>query len=388
MRKKTRENVQTLWIQRGALCLALALAVGACQNRMNINGSLTGNSSNSTNSTSGPVGTFSIQTASPTAFNLGTSQTVSGTITADSNYTGTVSLSVSEPELALIDKGQAIGFTVSPSTVSLTPGSSANFSVTVNVGTMAPDFTSSMFHVVGVDTSHPAGQSFLTSVQVNLQVNAVYIVNILKGAESGIPEKWTVPANSTVSFANHPGGLTVSFNDLDTNTQFPPRIHSTAGSGTILHQPGDLNPSLDGTNPNPTGGTYTQTVTTQSEAADTIYDHNNESAGDGGRTFVFNVPVVAPSPTPSSNPNATFGYINTNVIQATCVNCHNPSTKAGGYDFTTYSGVDSAVKAGSSITSPLYLSVQSGSMPQGGSPLSSALIQDINDWINSGAPNN
>jgi hypothetical protein len=91
----------------------------------------------------------------------------------------------------------------------------------------------------------------------------------------------------------------------------------------------------------------------------------------------------------TNNPNATFSYINTNILQPKCVSCHNQNNQAGNVNLSSYSSVLNQVKVNSAATSPLYISVApGGNMPQGGSPLSAGLVQDISDWINSGAKNN
>lgn len=92
-------------------------------------------------------------------------------------------------------------------------------------------------------------------------------------------------------------------------------------------------------------------------------------------------PNPTPTPTPSGpNPNATFTYINTNIINVSCVSCH------GG--FNTYSGLMAEVTASDPSSSALYNMVNSGQMPQGGTFLTADQIGDIYDWIAAGAPNN
>jgi hypothetical protein len=335
-------------------------------------------------------GTFTVTSNPLTAFNLGTSQTIPVTITADTVFSGSVALTVSEPALSALDKGQAIQFSFSPSSVSLTPGSSAQSMMTVNAGTLSPDFASSQFYIVGTDTTHPAGQAYVGSMTESIQVNAHFDVYINNPAGKS-PENWSIAVGSNTQFINHPGGITVCVNNLDTTTGAAHRVHSSAGTttpGQFEHQPNDLTQSPNGTTANSTGGTYCQTVTDQNPVTNGIYCHNDEGGGQT-RSLSFNVPVVTPSPTPSSNPNAKFSYINTNVIQTMCIGCHATATSSNGMvDLSSYAMVIKNVQVNSAATSPLYQAVQSGAMPLNGTPLSAALVQDIGDWINAGATNN
>jgi cytochrome c553 len=126
-------------------------------------------------------------------------------------------------------------------------------------------------------------------------------------------------------------------------------------------------------------------VTTQSKVSDTYYCHIHES-GSNAHTLVFNAFAAVSQPQPTNNPNATFSYINSNILQPKCVSCHGSS---GGYSFASYSSTVKAVTSGQPTLSPLYLSVApGGTMPQGASPLSSTDVQAISDWIGAGAPNN
>lgn len=74
------------------------------------------------------------------------------------------------------------------------------------------------------------------------------------------------------------------------------------------------------------------------------------------------------------------------IIDANCVGCHSGSSASGGYNFTTYAGVKSAVSA-----SKLYESVvQNGaavSMPPA-SKLNTCKIDQIKSWIDAGALDN
>ena len=89
-------------------------------------------------------------------------------------------------------------------------------------------------------------------------------------------------------------------------------------------------------------------------------------------------PTPAPAPAPA-DPNATFTYIEKNILGISCSRCHG---------FNTYNSVMSIVSAGSPNSSSLYTEVSSGNMPKNSSPMTSSQIKIIYDWIAAGAPNN
>lgn len=51
---------------------------------------------------------------------------------------------------------------------------------------------------------------------------------------------------------------------------------------------------------------------------------------------------------------ANFQWINQNIVQPTCVECHSPSLAFSGLDFTTYVGVMDAVVPGEPQNSTFY----------------------------------
>lgn len=84
--------------------------------------------------------------------------------------------------------------------------------------------------------------------------------------------------------------------------------------------------------------------------------------------------------------NEIFPIINSNCAMS---GCHDPITKAKGYDFSTYSGIMEAVMPGSPDKSKLYTSLGNGgeeSMPPPpANPLTSEQINLIGQWIIEGA---
>jgi hypothetical protein len=114
-----------------------------------------------------------------------------------------------------------------------------------------------------------------------------------------------------------------------------------------------------------------------------VVSQGSGGGGSGGNS----TPTPSPSPTPNVNSNATFTWIKTNILSTKCQSCHG-TTPSGGYDVRTYSSTLKKVVPGNSAASALYTAVSSGSMPKNGSKLSATQIQEIKDWIDSGAPNN
>jgi len=102
------------------------------------------------------------------------------------------------------------------------------------------------------------------------------------------------------------------------------------------------------------------------------------------KNWITGTPSATPTPTPTpgsgSNPNATFSYIQANIISKSCAGCHNA--------FTTYDGLKAEVVAGDANSSTLFTKVNTGEMPQGGPFLSVDQIRAIYDWIQAGALNN
>ena len=107
--------------------------------------------------------------------------------------------------------------------------------------------------------------------------------------------------------------------------------------------------------------------------------------GDGGGTD----PTPTPTPVSSITAQPTFSSINTNVLQTQCVSCHSGASPAGGYNFTTYAGVRTAIDTDSPSFSLLYTKISSGQMPPApATQLSSDLANVVLQWIENGAPNN
>jgi mono/diheme cytochrome c family protein len=103
-------------------------------------------------------------------------------------------------------------------------------------------------------------------------------------------------------------------------------------------------------------------------------------------------PTVTPTPTPTPTPagtpaNATFTYINSNILKPRCAGCHG---SAGGVSYASYASATAAksVIKGNPESSGLYTTTKSGSMPTSGAKLTATETELIRVWILNGAPNN
>lgn len=79
------------------------------------------------------------------------------------------------------------------------------------------------------------------------------------------------------------------------------------------------------------------------------------------------------------------------ILNTNCTNigCHSSSSRAAGYDLTSYEGVMQAVVPGKSNRSALYSSIKGlhPEMPQGRNKLSKKDLHKIKSWIDFGASN-
>jgi mono/diheme cytochrome c family protein len=96
---------------------------------------------------------------------------------------------------------------------------------------------------------------------------------------------------------------------------------------------------------------------------------------------------ATPTPTPNSQPTPvttqtySYLYIQQNILNNSCIQCHN----SGSVNLTTYDGVVSQVFPGDPMRSPLLMDLINGTMPPSGQLLSSDQITYISNWISSGA---
>lgn len=88
-----------------------------------------------------------------------------------------------------------------------------------------------------------------------------------------------------------------------------------------------------------------------------------------------------------TNPQATYTWINNNILIPKCLACHGSSVASAGVRFNTYTNTKREVVNGNPGASPLFTETDSGSMPTTGK-LSDTEINAIRDWILAGAPQN
>jgi pectate lyase len=98
-------------------------------------------------------------------------------------------------------------------------------------------------------------------------------------------------------------------------------------------------------------------------------------------------PTATPTPTATPAPN-TFKSLQANIFQPKCVGCHSAGNADGGFAYDTYTSVKASVNTASPTSSKVYTATNSGSMPKGGSTLTSAQLAALLQWIQAGALNN
>src|SRR5688572_18852460 len=97
--------------------------------------------------------------------------------------------------------------------------------------------------------------------------------------------------------------------------------------------------------------------------------------------FVFTAIVVIESCRKDNYQEVCYGKDLQPVFTRSCTNvgCHSAGSRAGGYSFTTYDGVITAVKPGNAKGSPLYKAIKGShpAMPKTGDPLSKKEVSMI-----------
>jgi hypothetical protein len=101
-------------------------------------------------------------------------------------------------------------------------------------------------------------------------------------------------------------------------------------------------------------------------------------------------PLPTPRPTSTSSPLAATSWEGGigEILNAKCTACHNPTTKIGGLDLTSYAGLTAGGQTGAVIQpgdapNSLLVKIQTA----GGHPgqLTSAEVEQIKNWIDAGA---
>jgi uncharacterized membrane protein len=86
--------------------------------------------------------------------------------------------------------------------------------------------------------------------------------------------------------------------------------------------------------------------------------------------------------------SVTFSQVSAQVFQARCTTCHGSGGTRPDLSNAAFAGDPTYVVAGHPETSRIVQVVQSGSMPQGGAPLTAGQISLLSTWISQGALNN
>lgn len=85
--------------------------------------------------------------------------------------------------------------------------------------------------------------------------------------------------------------------------------------------------------------------------------------------------------------NITFGGSIRSIIATKCVGCHGGAAPAGGFDYSTYTGVKAKVNDGR-LWGAINQLPGFSPMPKNGAKLSDCEIAQFKKWIDAGAPNN
>jgi uncharacterized membrane protein len=88
----------------------------------------------------------------------------------------------------------------------------------------------------------------------------------------------------------------------------------------------------------------------------------------------------------TGNPNATYAYVKSNIIDAHCISCHGSS---GGWSAASYESILKKVDKGDYTNSRIYMRAVLGSpsaMPPTGTVLTTTEEQALADWIDDCAP--
>ena len=85
--------------------------------------------------------------------------------------------------------------------------------------------------------------------------------------------------------------------------------------------------------------------------------------------------------------NVSYAQTVRPVIQTHCQGCHSGNPPAGGIDLSTHAGVETVADNGRLYGAIAHLDGFSP-MPQGGNKLPDCTIEQIESWVNAGAPNN
>ncbi len=85
--------------------------------------------------------------------------------------------------------------------------------------------------------------------------------------------------------------------------------------------------------------------------------------------------------------NVTYTNTVIPILARECYGCHGQSAPGGGYVLDTYDGLKAAVDDGHFLGSILH-DPEFSNMPKGGNQLPTCELDQIETWINLGAPNN
>jgi hypothetical protein len=215
-----------------------------------------------------------IDLAAEQSFNLGVTQAIPVTLTADPSFKGTVALSLNLDEITQASAGGRVKASLKDTQITLEAGQSVQTEIDVTVDTMTPTISGAHLGLEAQVTSPTVSTHLSNSVAVS--VVPTYEIHLYGGP---VPESWDSPKSA--SFAPHAEGVLVRF--INRDTQDSHVIHSV---GPIPH--GDTNNPLK---PAPAAGqdgdVYEWRVTDTTKMKDIYYCHVHES-GAQERVLLFN----------------------------------------------------------------------------------------------------
>lgn len=177
--------------------------------------------------------------------------------------------------------------------------------------------------------------------------------NVAPTADAGADQSISLPTNSVVLTANgtDTDGTIASYAWTQVGTT--PSVATLSGASSNILTASDL-----------VQGTYTFEVTVTDDDGATDTDTVQATVG--------------------PDTQATFSWVNANILQTHCSGCHPGSSS---FSMSSYANVMTRVNAGDPTSSLLYTRVANDDMPQGGPALSASQKDAIRRWILNGAQN-
>ena len=221
----------------------------------------------------------SLSAASSADLELGDELIQTVTITAASDFSGEIDLSVDRSSIMAVSGQQDIVITLTPASVNLAAGASADIEVKVESLLSAPSFAMSQLKIVA-----SASDDSALDAETNLGVQVRPVVTMRMFGGNVPADRWDRPA--TINFRAHSQDLLIRFANMNTDS-----THIVHGNGAIPHQNVGM-PSDAAANAGEEGGVYEVTIDAN-DTAGSYYYHDIEN-GNFRRFMNFNQANPAP----------------------------------------------------------------------------------------------